>query len=212
MAKRKAGKTISKPTVKRAKTKTSKTEKPFRLLDLAAELRDMIYACIVETDTPARLDRRNRGKLIVISAMSQTSKQVRQEITSATYLYAPIIADVRNLDFRHIVTFFNKLSDLELRYLSGTTANKNPERKITIELFFTQDYLKAASSGLFLDRWLNRIEHPTKKGTKVDFSYSVVNDDVTSLRSWINYQPYGRGSELGKIIKALKERLVTRPS
>ena len=211
MAKRKASKTTSKPTVKRAKIKTSKTEKPFRLLNLPAELRDMIYACIVETDTPARLDRRNKGKLIVISAMSQTSKQVRQEITSATYLYAPIVADVRNLDFRHIVTFFNKLSDLELRYLSGTTANNNPERKITIELFFTQDY-KVGSSGPFLDRWLNRIEHPTKKGTKVDFSYSVVNDDVTSLRSWVNYQPYGRGAELGKIIKALRERLVIRPS
>lgn len=85
------------------------------------------------------------------------------------YLHAPdTVASVNDFDFGHIITFLNRLSDLEIKDLLDVQSS----RKMTVELSFSHrfsysDYDKLA-------RWINRSQHPTKRGTQIDASYPVV--------------------------------------
>ena len=197
-------------------------EKPFPLLDLPAELRDVIYANIAANDDGiTRIDKRKPGNLLSNSAMRMVNKQIREEFTSALYLSAPnITTTVQDFDFRHIVTFFNRLSDLELNALSSTRAQSSPTaiRKLTIHLTVSQK-CPWDRQYLYLDRWLNRCAHPTKKGTNVRVVYTA---DRSSLKQWWNLtrwigswstirrqmDPGPRKEELMKIGEAMRKALV----
>ena len=79
-------------------------------------------------------------------------------------------------DFRHIVTFLNRLSEAELKALplSGNLSS----RKIQVELEFTS---RPNENQDLLIRWLKRLEHPTKKGTKIEAVYTLKSDAVMRL-------------------------------
>ena len=163
-----------------ARSKAVLPEKPSPLLELPAELRDMIYAYIAQNEKPARVDKRRPGNLLSTSPMNMVNKQVRQEFTSALYLSASkITATVRDFDFRHIVIFFNRLSDLELRALPDKN-NPFNRPQMVIKLTFSPQ-CPVHSYDLFLSRWLNRCVHPTKKGTKVAILYTA---DMESMKDW----------------------------
>ncbi|KAK5728501.1 hypothetical protein LTR15_001637 [Elasticomyces elasticus] len=95
------------------------------------------------------------------------NRQVRNEYTSVLYLTAPLVtARIRSFDFAHVVTFLNRLSNHELAALPSQQVPS--ERQILAKLHFDGPALTER-----LDRWLNRREHPTKKGTSVVVSYVV---------------------------------------
>lgn len=146
--------------------------KPFRLLDLPAEIRNNVYEKVLESQCPYLTWRKD---LSCGSAFPRVSKQVRAEFMAAMTLCAPlIVAYVKNFNFSYIVAFLNRLSDLELHSLTRVQST----RKIHIELVFVGVHtrgsgLDEAASKLL--RWVDRLEHPTKKGTKIDTSYEVVH-------------------------------------
>ena len=78
-----------------------------------------------------------------------------------------ILAIVNNLDFRHIVTFLNSLSDVQLAKLRKET---HAWDDFTIELTFEGRFNPVEARKL-LQRWLNRIGHPTKKGADLDATF-----------------------------------------
>lgn len=158
---------------KRKGISKKKSDKPFPLLDLPAELRNNIYEKVLENQPKVYLSKRTRGNLASQSALARVSRQVRNEFLPVMYLCAgEIIASVQNFDFRHIVTFLNRLSDKEMTALVETPSS----RKMKIELTFTSSFRSNRFSEEFalLHRWINRLEHPTKRGTKIDATYVVV--------------------------------------
>lgn len=141
--------------------------KPSPFLELPAELRNEIYDYVAPSYT-AVLRQNARGRLLTNSPLAAVSRQVCEEYIATLYLCAPITAHVKNLDFSHLVTFLNKLSDRELRALPSV--NVPSERHILIKLNIT-DACPPISD--MLNRWLLRCEHPTKKGTNLQVSYVV---------------------------------------
>lgn len=100
---------------------------------------------------------------------------------SIVQLVADIHTSVMNFDFTHIVTFLNRLPDAEMRTLPmSSTAAK---RSIIVELWFTwnstrQIEARPYSPPHMLGRWLNRLEHPTKRGVNVDLHYRLPEDRI----------------------------------
>ncbi|KAK4543647.1 hypothetical protein LTR36_005292 [Oleoguttula mirabilis] len=138
------------------------------LLDLPAELRNTIYMMVLD-DTEVLLARvRNMKALAAESALPRVNKQVRDEFLSTATLAANIHTTSIDFDFRHIVAFLNRLSDAELQALPS--ANIPNERKITVDLTISEG---CAREPEFLQRWINRAGHPTKKGTNIDFQYKL---------------------------------------
>lgn len=167
----------------KAKTKTQSKSKraskqPFRFLDLPTELRASVYQFVLQDEPKAYLSTRSRGTLITQSALSRTNRQVRSEFLSAAYIYTPQIkAYVKNFDFQHIVTFLNRLSEREMEVLiEGPTS-----REIIIELSIDRKFLEnefGPDMTLF-SRWINRLAHPTKKGTKILTEYAMAPNHPT---------------------------------
>ncbi|KAK3648188.1 hypothetical protein LTR56_007600 [Elasticomyces elasticus] len=146
-------------------------------LGLPAELRNQIYAFSAQ-ESSAVLIHYARGRLISNSPLMGVNRQVRNEYTSVLYLSAPLItAHVRNFSFDNIVTFLNRLSDHELAALPSQQVPS--ERQILAKLHIDGPALVER-----LDRWLNRCEHPTKKGTSITVSYVVHGDEGEGLPSW----------------------------
>lgn len=99
----------------------------------------------------------------------RVNKQVAGEYLSMVYLTATEIqAHVRDFNFAHIVTFFNKLSDHELSALPSV--NVTSSRAINVHVHVTEN-CPANPEGL--QRWLLRSENATKKGTRVEVGYST---------------------------------------
>ncbi|KAK5123166.1 hypothetical protein LTR85_003364 [Meristemomyces frigidus] len=141
------------------------------LLDLPAELRNAIYMMLLE-GTKVRLSRvRSMKPLASESALPRVNKQVRNEFLSIALLSADIHTTSLDFDFRHIVSFLNRLSEAELQALSSTSTNIPSERTITVDLAISEDCPEEPD---YFQRWLNRAGHPTKKGTNIDFQYKLV--------------------------------------
>jgi hypothetical protein len=132
-------------------------------MNLPAELRNLVYAEVARSRT-AHL---RKGMLTDNSALLYVNSQVHAEYKAMIQFAQTIKTDVTDFDFRHIVTFLNRLSTAELNALPSLT---RPEgRSVEICLRFSYR-LEGPDHGL-LRRWLNRASRATKKGTMVDFRY-----------------------------------------
>ncbi|KAK3700973.1 hypothetical protein LTR37_015679 [Vermiconidia calcicola] len=180
------------PSPKRSKrtkksTKNKETPDRFPLLKLPAELRNNVYEKVSE-DTTAYISKRTRGRLACSSSLLRVSRQVRDEFLPILMLHASeIVAKVEEFNFRHLVTFLNRLSDLELKSLS--TSAQVSSRTIRIELQMRNPQVVDLP---LLVRWLKRTAHPTKRGTQIEISYVAVDSAPHSgillhLRSMIQY-------------------------
>ncbi|KAK5123162.1 hypothetical protein LTR85_003360 [Meristemomyces frigidus] len=148
---------------------------PSLFLALPAELRNLVYSYAAGNVASAVLRPQVRGKLLTQAALNTVSKQVSQDFQAMLYLSVPgVTAYVKDFDFGHVVTFLNKLSAAEMGALSTLTVPT--ERKVSIKLEVTKNCPHNPES---LHRWLTRCEHPTKKGTQIDVTYTAEGDDPT---------------------------------
>lgn len=149
----------------------------FPFLYLPAELRNTIYEKVCEGQPQAYLISRAKGHLACRSALPRVSRQVRDEFLPVLYLCAcELIASVKDFDFRHIVTFINRLSDTEMKAILPTIDTPSL-RLMTVELTFEHkleygNFLSPEYS--LLNRWVNRMAYSTKKGTNIAVSYTVI--------------------------------------
>ena len=141
---------------------------------------------------------------------------------SSHHLYArEIIASVKDFDFGHVVTFLNRLSDIELESL--LPCSKTRRRRLTIEMTFVSTCAESTRRPYYsnpndfhpdydlLGRWLNRTSHPTKRGTTIDVTYvraqqRYKTDSITSHLGYLLGHKLGEGramTETEKIIKAV---------
>ena len=139
------------------------------LLDLPAELRNAVYEFMIGShDNPGvKLSRhaKHRSRLgYPIASIIRVNKQVYHEFTSLAFHAADIYTQAYDYDFRHIVTFLNRLSTEE-----DIPALTRRGRTITDELLVDSNFVESEPE--FLWRWVNRASHPTKKGTQVSFQY-----------------------------------------
>lgn len=195
--KRDTGTTAAQPTNNKQTPK-----KISLLLDLPPELRNKVYECALEEHPQAYLSRFHyRPGLATTSNLVLVSKQVKEEFLGMLYLTAPIIRTaVRNFDFRHIVTYLNGLSDMEIQRLGAE--DKPAQHEMRIELEITTD---RNTKPEYLPRWLNRVEHRTKKGTHVDFKYTVSPKSPPFYPTVPKYPPGSRSrSEVEKIDTAMR--------
>jgi hypothetical protein len=113
-----------------------------------------------------------KGKLTDRSKLALVNRQIRDEYHPVSLLCAKNIrTEVEDFDFRHIVTFINRLSTNEVNALPNVT--KPGTRRIDVTLVFS----KNPADYYLLRRWLNRAGHPTKKGTMLDFRYTLKTPD-----------------------------------
>ena len=146
--------------------KYRKKIKPFRLLDLPGELRNMIYVDVAQQSTAVV----KRRQLTDHSGLLEANTQLHDEYLSMLILHASKIqVEVTNFDFRCAVTFINRLSNTEINALP--TVAKPSTRKIEIVLVVTKTVSKNED---LLSRWLNRAGNTTKKGTMLDINYKLV--------------------------------------
>jgi len=158
---------------------------PFRLLDLPPELRSRVYEFHLDDKPQAHLIWLiyQHPQLATTSSLILVSKQVREEFLGIVYLAGPIIyTTARNYDFRHIVTYLNRLDNLELERLTDKDKPYAKEMKIVIGI--TQN---CPSTLPYLDRWVNQAAHPTKKGIEINFQYQV---SLESRAYIMTHQPY----------------------
>jgi len=142
------------------------------LLDLPAELRVNIYEYVFASTGGVHLARQTyKRALATTSKLVYANKQIRYEFMAAATLYSDISTTVLRLNFTHIVHFLNRSTDEELKALPSRAEAAPSTRTLTVVLQADGDF--NGSRDWLLDRWLNRIEHPTKKGTSVAFSYCV---------------------------------------
>lgn len=146
---------------KRGKTGDTK---PFRLLDLPAELRNLVYQKVAETQTVVveALKLRDRSGLLKVPELCD-------EYLPMLILHAAqIMIFVWDFEFARTITFLNRLAETEMNLLPSVS---NPgQRKVSIELTIqSQPWLNIQK----LRRWLNRAGHATKKGTMLDVSYNL---------------------------------------
>lgn len=111
--------TSSTPTIQ-GDASTATTQTPFPFLALPAELRTHILELAAADHGTGLLKRTSRGVLGSRDPISLVNKQLREEYLGVLYAHASVIlAHVLDFDFRHVVTFFNKLSVSEVRALPG---------------------------------------------------------------------------------------------
>lgn len=163
-------KSVKQPRANQAKAH----RQPLGFLDLPGEIGNEIYRihCTEAEPKPPLFDlsKRSRNQVVVQDALAWSYSQVHEELTSAVhYEEKGITAYVEDFDFRHIVTFLNKLSDMEMHELAeGLRA---PEMKIVLSFSSTFTDNDCGVEFALLDRWLNRLVHPTKKGTNIVIDY-----------------------------------------
>jgi len=153
------------------------------LLDLPAEIRNIIYQ-MVHNNAEMHLSRNtSKRSLATTVALPRVNKQVRDEFFSSAWLTADISTTVIDFDFRHIVTFINRLSDLESESKSESmsTLAVPTVRQITVDLVITSNCLAFPP---LLRRWIKRASHPTKQGTDINYVYRVAEDSDPEDRTF----------------------------
>ena len=109
-----------------SRSSTDDENQPFRFLDLPPELRTEILSLAARRRGKALLNRYSRGKVSTNDALGFANKQVLKEYLGVLYQHArTTMAHVVDFDFRHIVTYYNKLNEAEKRALP-TGPPKNP--------------------------------------------------------------------------------------
>ncbi|KAK3070433.1 hypothetical protein LTR53_010475 [Teratosphaeriaceae sp. CCFEE 6253] len=188
------------------------------LLDLPAELRNIVYGLIIRSGPPIKLHDTNRHPNLGIPfLLSRVNRQLHHEFSAAVFVLGDISTKVYGYDFRHIVAFLNRLSaqtDIPaLPSIHSTRAG----RKITIELTPEHEAGTTLHEPKYLERWINRAAHPTKKGTSVRFVYVlaprlralggafILEGRVDGWERRAHEMPQGRKrEELDKIIAAVR--------
>lgn len=184
------------------------------LLDLPLELRDIIYLMIIREGPPLRLSTW-RKQLMTTSPLVIVNKQVRSEYLNAASLYGNITTKVVDFNFRHIVSFLNRVPEPKLA--SFQTDHAPTSRTISIYFFFRAKW----NVGLpLLRRWYNRFNHPYKRGANTGFQYVLIkpnryfkNPDALSTH-WVrdllengdlpNLREGRAKEELKKIVEAFR--------
>lgn len=101
-----------------SKSATHKTTTHFQFLALPAELRSRILELAARNSGTGLLSRRSRGHLSSADAIALVNKQLREEYLGVLYGHAAtVVAHVLDFDFRHVVTFYNKLNAGEVKAL-----------------------------------------------------------------------------------------------
>lgn len=169
---------------------------PVRLLGLAAELHNITYTYVLQNEPRAYLIKGNSGKLFSKSSLVRVNSQVREEFGSLLQAASPeLIAEVKNFDFAHVVTFLNRLAQHDLANLP--TSHKPAGRRMRTILIISIKCPEEIDWSK-LQRWLNRLDHPHKKGSAIDFEYKAVNnwdardlsESLAPIRYWSpNAQP-----------------------
>lgn len=121
---------------------------------------------MLQTEPQVYITTSNRRKLFSKSAMARVNRQVREEFNSLLQVAAfDLVAEVKNFNFSHVVTFLHKMDGKELANLP--TAHVPSERRMTIKLI-TPDVPGSHPNWEMLQRWLNRLDHPDKNVRIVD--------------------------------------------
>ncbi|TKA67439.1 hypothetical protein B0A55_09147 [Friedmanniomyces simplex] len=144
------------------------------LLDLLPELRNIIYEYVFASTGGVLLSRQlvHRALAPKTSTLLRVNKQIHTEFLHAAWLLADIHTTALEYDFRHIVTFLNRHEEEEIRALPST--NLPQHRTIFVEIQPNATHTQSVDDNpKFLKRWLNRAEHPTKKGTRVHYEYRL---------------------------------------
>jgi hypothetical protein len=147
----------------------SQEAQPFRFFDVPAELRNVVYAYMVEGQTAyIYFD----GYVTDISSYQFVSEQFTNEYSAIlAHCAGAIKVEVMDFDFRSVVTFINRLSAAELDNFASVT---KPSSKIfRISLLLCRMRESEFADGYLLHRWLNHAGHATKKSTRLDFDYSA---------------------------------------
>lgn len=158
---------------KRQRTQASEAADSSRLLQLPAELRNVFYTCVMAQESQGLLIPANPGKLLCKSALARTTRQIRAESTSLLHIaFTGVAAEVRNLNFGHVITWLNRLEAPDLQSLPTL---KNVEQRtftMTVKLTITEPILHGNGHN-HLACWLNRVEHPDKNGHDIVIDYEL---------------------------------------
>lgn len=188
------------------------SEKHFEFLELPPELRNAIYAAILE-DAPVTIPRNHRRRLKMPSALIGANKMIHDEFRSYATLEAPVIrADVFNLDFGHVITYLNRLGETQLKQLEhASSSQRSTEQtiKIVLTMKVIETYLIPYAQ---VDRWLNRFDDTLKRAAGMRFEYEAVGDatQYTNIfsRELLRVSPLRQqrsGEEAVKIASAFSE-------
>ncbi|KAK5691853.1 hypothetical protein LTR97_011024 [Elasticomyces elasticus] len=185
------------------------------LLDLPPELRTAIYEQIFITNGGVQLSRNTSHRnLATTCPLVRVNKQIRDEFLFAALLLADIRTTAIGLDFRHIVSFMNRLSEREIAALPK---NDNlTDRTVSVEIIMPKQWKRE----VYLARWASCVQDSVKKGTQVRYRYwfyinkcnntSALYVSETRKRCLAGAQavPEGRGrEELLRIVAACDEAI-----
>lgn len=188
------------------------SEKHFEFLELPPELRNAIYAAILE-DCSVTIPRSPGRPLQISSALIGVNKMIQDEFRSYATLEAPVIrANVSNLNFGHVITYLNRLEETQLKRLEhASSTKKSAAQTIKIELTMTiRDRLLIPYPQA--DRWLNRFDISTKRAAEVHFEYAGMPNAMSHggelsrglIRSAAHREPRS-AKEAKKIVTAVKK-------
>ncbi|KAI7256752.1 hypothetical protein KC343_g4236 [Hortaea werneckii] len=138
------------------------------LLDLPLELRDIIYLMLLRERSPLRLSTW-RKQLQTTSPLVHVNKQVRSEYLNTASLYGNITTSVRDFNFRHIISFLNRVPEPKIPSFSADHAPKS--RTITMYFFYGAKWNEGLPP---LRRWYNRLNHPSKRGVNTGLQYVLI--------------------------------------
>ncbi|KAK4506473.1 hypothetical protein PRZ48_000205 [Zasmidium cellare] len=121
-----------KDTQQSVTTRDDSSDKPFRFLDLAAELRNSIYSLALE-DCPSRISTRSDiPQLQTECPLIRVSKQVNSELKSLLVTETTIKTIVHDFEFDHVIGFFDNLSEADFEdYIKSTDSS---DRFLEVEL------------------------------------------------------------------------------
>lgn len=199
------------PALPNKRTKLSPettNSKPFRLFDLSAELRNVVYEKIAEEQS-AEI-RSSKSLLVDKSGMLKIGDKLRDEYLPILLLHASKISvALMMFDFGKLITFLNRLSDAEVCALPSVSKPAKRNSEISLTLCWN----RCQSSEKGLKRWLNRAGHPTKKGTMIEALYSFDAQIKPHRSAWEEFlQTYiqtapseASANEARKIIDAIKQ-------
>ncbi|KAK4553223.1 hypothetical protein LTR86_009753 [Recurvomyces mirabilis] len=166
-------------TLKTFTTQRKQDPNEISLLDLPPELRNTIYELVIADSKTTLATYSGRQYLASSTSLPRVNKQIREEFLGATMLQADIHTISQGLDFQHIVTYLDKLSEMELKTLSRKDLPSH--LKFIIHLYpGTNTWTRITLPR----RWLRRAGNKTKKGTEVVFEYRCDFDWDDSVPLW----------------------------